>query len=166
VAAKSIPPLNGSDASKFAASLRRDQETGCLLWIGYKYRNGYGRFRVGGRSVYAHRLAFALAGGETSDDRRLILHSCDNRACCEPSHLRAGSQGDNLKDMASRKRGVTSRRGLPFGVQPHGSGFQAQLKDCGINHYLGTYSTVAAAAAVAAEAKAVAIRSWRRRHEG
>jgi hypothetical protein len=32
------------------------------------------------------------------------LHHCDNPACCNPKHLRAGTQQDNGRDMTSRNR--------------------------------------------------------------
>ena len=34
----------------------------------------------------------------------LVLHSCDNRKCTNPDHLRIGNHGDNNKDMCNRNR--------------------------------------------------------------
>lgn len=34
----------------------------------------------------------------------VIMHKCDNPACCNPDHLVAGSQKDNLDDMRSKGR--------------------------------------------------------------
>lgn len=32
------------------------------------------------------------------------LHSCDNPPCCNPNHLREGTQANNMHDMNSRQR--------------------------------------------------------------
>jgi len=34
----------------------------------------------------------------------MILHSCDNRKCCNPNHLRAGTGKDNYRDALERNR--------------------------------------------------------------
>lgn len=33
------------------------------------------------------------------------LHACDNRPCCNPSHLFEGTQKDNIADMIAKGRG-------------------------------------------------------------
>lgn len=76
----------------------------CILWEGAR-TNGYGALRVGGRVVYAHRLAYEAAYGPVPSGLN-VLHSCDNPPCINPEHLRAGTQADNVRDMWVRGRAV------------------------------------------------------------
>lgn len=80
----------------------------CWLWTGAKNRDGYGKLRLGerkaGRFVRAHRLALALAKPSMFDPSLHVLHTCDNPACCRPSHLFQGTQADNNRDMHVKGR--------------------------------------------------------------
>lgn len=73
----------------------------CLEWTGAVDRKGYGLALVANKSVRVHRLAYELFVGPF--DRRLqILHSCDNKRCCSPDHLRPGTNAENMRDKADR----------------------------------------------------------------
>lgn len=64
---------------------------------------GYGQFGVGGKTQKAHRVSYSYFVGDVPKER-LVLHSCDNRSCVNPNHLRIGTQKDNMDDMVIRKR--------------------------------------------------------------
>lgn len=78
----------------------------CWPWHGphgVRERSGHIRLWHQGERVYAHRLAYLLAGGVIAEGQ-LVLHNCDVPACCNPRCLRAGSALDNARDRDSRGR--------------------------------------------------------------
>lgn len=75
---------------------------GCWIWQGGKDDDGYGRIKISGYYVKAHRLAWQLKYGALSND--CVLHSCDNPSCVRPSHLFEGSRIDNNLDMTKKNR--------------------------------------------------------------
>lgn len=84
----------------------------CMDFPGAKTVSGYGVLRHLGKTVYAHRLAFAEANGFTLAEIRgvVIRHTCDNPACRNPSHLITGTQFDNIRDMVERDRHARGER--------------------------------------------------------
>ncbi|WP_407069879.1 HNH endonuclease family protein, partial [Loigolactobacillus coryniformis] len=43
-------------------------------------------------------MAFFLSGGVFPEGKTHCLHHCDNPPCCNPEHLFAGSNLDNIYD--------------------------------------------------------------------
>ncbi len=74
----------------------------CLEWTRYRNPGGYGMTSFGDKVWLTHRLALELEGVDTTG--HLVLHSCDNRLCCNPDHLRTGTHQDNMDDKISRDR--------------------------------------------------------------
>lgn len=80
----------------------------CWLFSGTVVR-GYGQIRVGRKRHYAHRLAYELANGPF-DSSLDVLHSCDTPLCCNPSHLRVGTQKENTLEMIAKRRHAFGER--------------------------------------------------------
>ena len=68
------------------------------------YIDGYPTIGIDGVKCLCHRLAFHIYKDEPLDDDLYVLHSCDNKVCINPEHLRLGTQQDNAKDRVSRDR--------------------------------------------------------------
>ncbi|MDE2098337.1 MAG: hypothetical protein KGL39_13875 [Patescibacteria group bacterium] len=102
-----------NDAQTFWNRVKKGSDVECWDWLGWKSYGkrggGYGRVDIFGFSgLYAHRVAYCLAnpGRITLDkqDGQLVLHTCDNQACCNPKHLYVGDHAQNMRDKVARGR--------------------------------------------------------------
>jgi hypothetical protein len=80
----------------------------CLIWTGPRNPQGYGRMYLKepgrkrkGRSLLAHRAAYELAHGDGSASTFTIDHLCGMPLCCNPNHLEAVPNTENLKRAAA-----------------------------------------------------------------
>lgn len=80
-------------------------DSGCWEWRGYIHpKFGYGYMRMNVKKWFAHRLSFHLFVKDISNSKNVIMHSCDNRSCVNPTHLKLGTQAENIKDMIYKNR--------------------------------------------------------------
>jgi hypothetical protein len=61
----------------------------------------------GGPKQYLHRLVWEAHNAEPIPEGMVVRHTCDTPACCNPNHLIAGSQQENVDDMYERERNNT-----------------------------------------------------------
>jgi len=90
-------------AQRLLRGLKRDNKTGCLEWQRSCINQGYGEFYANGSRISTHRFAWQLANGPIPDGL-FVLHECDNRKCCEISHLFLGDHDANMADMVKKGR--------------------------------------------------------------
>jgi hypothetical protein len=66
----------------------------CWWWEGYRDSQGYGQFKLEGRAVWAHRVAYRIFVGELGEGME-VDHTCGNPSCVNPDHLRLVDPGVN-----------------------------------------------------------------------
>jgi hypothetical protein len=89
----------------------RNERNGCWEWQGTCNSTGYGSVSWHGKVYTAHRIAAWLFGmvkdpraPKSKRDKTHVLHKCDNRKCCNPSHFFLGSFTENMLDAYTKKR--------------------------------------------------------------
>lgn len=79
------------------------EKSKCWPWLASAGRAGYGAFWLNGKCEGAHRVALMLSGVRIKPGQ-VVMHICDNRLCCNPSHLRPASQSENMIDCVTKGR--------------------------------------------------------------
>lgn len=105
---KWVNPIHGNGAKSNDERERvmkfvRYLETGCWEWQGNKNPKGYGTVWFRGRKRTAPYAMWTIYNEPLKPNDHL-LHTCDNRACCNPAHLYIGTQLQNVLDMVQRNR--------------------------------------------------------------
>lgn len=103
-------PKNADRATAiFWTKVDRKEPDACWLWKASFSDTGYGNARIYKRAMGAHRAAWILTHGEIPNGL-CVLHKCDVRACCNPSHFFLGTKKDNLSDMAAKGRSARGEK--------------------------------------------------------
>ena len=89
--------------SDFWARVSKVDPASCWPWTGCKTKQGYGNATIGGLKTVTHRMAYLYAIGPIPAGM-VVMHTCDNRGCCNPAHLRVGFQRENIADMHAKGR--------------------------------------------------------------
>lgn len=99
-------PVRRPLADRFWEKVKRGARDECWEWQAGSRGVGYGAFKIAGKVIDAHRFAYELHRGAAPLPGIWICHTCDNRKCCNPAHLVAGTPLDNFNDMVDRGRRV------------------------------------------------------------
>lgn len=102
-----VPELSPADLRRFFAKVLCGLSPGaCMVWTGAIGKNRYGKFRVGGRIIEAHRVAYAIRHGQVPvgmviDHRGPGGFGC-RRECVNWNHLEAVTTQENSRRSLSR----------------------------------------------------------------
>lgn len=132
--------------------------SGCWIWKGYQYNNGYGMTSYDGKNVTVHRQMYGIVHGVKIDRWIYVCHRCDVKLCCNPDHLWLGTPKQNSQDSAIKGRHQEGRktechRGHPLSgdnvrisLQKNGTSIRRVCLTCEqINHSTPEYKARAAA---------------------
>lgn len=88
------------------AKVNRGKPNECWPWTGSRQKPpclAYGTIIIANRLQKAHRVVFELAVRPLKPGE-VVMHECDNPSCCNPSHLRGASHGENVLDCHLKGR--------------------------------------------------------------
>lgn len=101
---------------RFLVRVGDELPTGCIPWVGWIDRDGYGQMVAEDNrgKIVAHRYAYTLYVGKI-DANLYVDHLCRNRACVNPDHLRLATHKQNQENLPlARKGSTTGLRGVTY----------------------------------------------------
>lgn len=119
----------------------------CWLWArSVDKKTGYGQYCIGrkgkSKGLLPHRVAHCLGNLKSRDlskIKKLVLHSCDVKLCCNPRHLREGTHKQNWMEAVER------------GLLRYGTHTNRKLSSKQVRHILEKYNQGVSQAALGRE---------------
>ena len=122
------------------------RENGCLVCVSHKTRtNGYTMVRPPNTTApqLLHRIVWEEANGPIPQGM-WIDHRCQNRECCEVTHLRLATPAQNSQYTGPQKTTTTGFKGVTYCKRA--KKFVAQIQANGRHMNLGMFSDPESAA--------------------
>lgn len=92
----------------FLTCIRQHEGDDCLIWP-YAKARGYGYVFHEGRVQGVHRVACSMKHGKAPEGHD-AAHSCGNRLCCNPHHLRWATRSENNRDKVQQGKHLRGNR--------------------------------------------------------
>lgn len=118
-------------------------ESGCLEFQGGLDIHGYGKIKINEHNMGTHKVAYILCVGDVPKGM-VVMHSCDNPKCVNPSHLSIGTVRDNVIDCVEKGRSPLNRKNKTgySGVFERKGKFFVKFRFNREDFYLGTFSSL------------------------
>lgn len=99
----SVINLDIDEARRFKNSYWVDKSTKCWRWTAITRSSNpkvpYGGFKLRGIKYDAHRLSYMVANGVPKLSKTdWIQHTCENKDCVNPAHLKLSSRSKAMED--------------------------------------------------------------------
>ncbi len=93
-----------SDTAKKIIDNSTIADNDCLVFNGGKHSQGYGLICISKKKFFTHRIVAAHYYDVLMSRDIVVMHTCDNPPCCNPQHLKIGTQLDNVQDSIAKGR--------------------------------------------------------------
>jgi hypothetical protein len=100
-----LPEIDDVNKKRFwdGVDFKMSDKSVCWNWKRSTCTSRYGSFSLKGKNYRSHRYAYFISNGYCPPEMH-VMHSCDNRLCCNPLHLKLGTNYDNILDKMAKGR--------------------------------------------------------------
>ena len=143
-----LKPLAGRAIPVMERFFQKVEKTeNCWNWTGF-VNVRYGRMRVNGIKIYAHRFSYEKFVGPIPSGME-VDHICLNYICVNPDHLRLVTRKQNMEHQSDRPEGRYSSKYRGVSFKKSCGKWSAYVGHNGKHYNLGVFDTEDQAAEVA-----------------
>jgi hypothetical protein len=100
----------GAPRAFFEAAASQSETTACIKWPFSVQSNGYGQIRLGSRVRRVHLLMCETIHGVQPSPKHEAAHSCGEKLCINPHHLRWSTHAENIADKLDHGTHILGER--------------------------------------------------------